>query len=144
MAFRKLNLQMANSQVTDFDDSVVVLGRNNTLEVDVGFLGKKADNNYTGLVRDSETNAFILIENISLENSQINNIDSNDVNLTKAKLEVHTLDVESGIVLPKGPANSRPLSPVEGQLWFNTETKMFEGYNGTSWVVFVPATLQIT
>lgn len=144
MAFRKLNLQMANSQVTDFDDSVVVLGRNNTLEVDVGFLGKKADNNYTGLVRDSETNAFILIENISLENSQINNIDSNDVNLTKAKLEVHTLDVESGIVLPKGPTNSRPLSPVEGQLWFNTETKMFEGYNGTSWVVFVPATLQIT
>lgn len=144
MAFRKLNLQMANSQVTDFDDSVVVLGRNNTLEVDVGFLGKKADNNYTGLVRDSETNAFILIENISLENSQINNIDSNDVNLTKARLEVHTLDVESGIVLPKGPTNSRPLSPVEGQLWFNTETKMFEGYNGTSWVVFVPATLQIT
>lgn len=144
MAFRKLNLQMANSQVTDFDDSVVVLGRNNNLEVDVGFLGKKADNNYTGLVRDSETNAFILIENISLENSQINNIDSNDVNLTKAKLEVHTLDVESGIVLPKGPANSRPLSPVEGQLWFNTETKMFEGYNGTSWVVFVPATLHIT
>lgn len=144
MAFRKLNLQMANSQITDFDDSVVILGRNNTLEVDVGFLGKKTDNSYTGLVRDSETNAFILIEDISLSNAQVNNIDSGDITLTKAKLELHTIDIESSIVLPKGPGSSRPQTPVEGQMWFNTETKMFEGYDGTKWIVFVPAELQIT
>ena len=47
-------------------------------------------------------------------------------------------------ILPKGTAAQRPASPVEGMMWFNTTTKMFEGYDGTAWVQFVPSTFQST
>lgn len=160
---RKLNLQMANSQVTDFDDSLIVVGRNNTTDVDIGFLGRKPDNEYSGLVRDSDTAKFILIETVVLENNQVNDVSSIDATLVKATLQVGTLEADnisvsgtqlasqsyvddaianinthSEIILPKG--TTRPVNPSEGQLFFNTTTKMFEGYNGTDWIVFVPAT----
>lgn len=143
-AFRKLNLQMTNSQITDFTDSIIVLGKDNTLEVDIGFLGKKSNNSYAGLVRDSETNSFVLIDSINLNNSQTTDISVTDISLIKGTLEVSNLIADTGILLPKGPTTSRPTAPVEGQLWFNTETKMFEGFNGTVWIVFIPAVLEIT
>lgn len=144
MAFRKLNLQMANSQVTDFDDSIVVLGKNNTTAVDIGFLGKKSVNVYAGLVRDSETNSFVLVDNIVLANSQINDISVDDNTLIKGTLDLASIRVDTSFTIPKGISSARPNNPQEGMIWFNTETKMFEGYNGTEWIVFVPATLEIT
>ena len=160
---RKLNLQMANSQVTDFDDSLIVVGRNNTTDVDIGFLGRKPDNEYAGLVRDSDTANFILIETVVLENNQLNDVSALDSTLVKATLQVGTLEADNltvggtemasqsyvdnaianinthtEIILPKGV--NRPANPSEGQLFFNTTTKMFEGYDGTNWIVFVPAT----
>ena len=102
MAFRKLNLQMANSQVTDFDDSVIVLGKNNSLEVDLGFLGRKSSNNYAGLVRDSDTDEFILIENITLSNSQTNDVSATDLSLVKGTLVVDTIKASTydGLTIP--------------------------------------------
>jgi|TARA_R110002074_G_scaffold336462_1_gene506984 hypothetical protein len=47
-------------------------------------------------------------------------------------------------VLPKGTTAQRPASPVQGQMYFNTETVMFEGYNGTTWITIIPSTLQQT
>lgn len=47
-------------------------------------------------------------------------------------------------VAPKGSEANRPANPVEGQFYFNTDTKIFEGYDGTNWVQLVPSTLQIT
>lgn len=47
-----------------------------------------------------------------------------------------TVEVSNGFVLPKG--TSHPANPVEGQMWFNTSTKKFEGFDGTSWIVFSP------
>ena len=35
-------------------------------------------------------------------------------------------------MLPKGTAAQRPSTPAEGMMWFNTTTKMFEGYDGTA------------
>lgn len=49
--------------------------------------------------------------------------------------------VDETFVLPKGTAAQRPASPVEGQMWFNTETKLFEGYDGTQWIQFIPSTV---
>ena len=46
-------------------------------------------------------------------------------------------------VAPKGTEAQRPASPVEGQFYFNTDTKIFEGYDGTNWIQLVPSTLQI-
>lgn len=48
--------------------------------------------------------------------------------------------VDETFVLPKGTTAQRPASPVEGQMWFNTTTKMFEGYDGTNWVQLIPST----
>ena len=51
--------------------------------------------------------------------------------------------VDENFVLPKGASHQRPASPVEGQMWFNTTTKMFEGYDGTNWVQLIPSTYQL-
>ena len=45
--------------------------------------------------------------------------------------------------VPKGLAVSRPSPAVEGMLWFNETTKMFEGYDGTNWIQFIPSTYQL-
>mgnify|MGYP000568714682 CR=1 FL=1 len=97
---RKLNLQMANSQVTDFDDSLIVVGRNNTTDVDIGFLGRKPDNEYAGLVRDSDTANFILIETVVLENNQLNDVSALDSTVVKATLQVGTLEADNLTVVP--------------------------------------------
>jgi len=45
------------------------------------------------------------------------------------------------VVLPKGTTAQRPVAPVEAQMFFNTDTKMFEGYDGTSWIQLLPSML---
>ena len=45
--------------------------------------------------------------------------------------------------LPKGLAVNRPSPAAEGMMWFNTTTKMFEGYDGTNWIQFIPSTYQL-
>lgn len=141
MAFRKINLhQMADSTVTDFTDSVLVLGKDNTSESDVGFLGKIGTDKYAGLVYDSTTQEFLLIDDVTATNTT-NDVSSDPA--TFGDLNLNGIAVNTKIVLPKGTASQRPSNPEEGQMWFNTETKMFEGYDGTQWQVFVPAQLQI-
>lgn len=141
MAFRKINLhQMADSTVTDFTDSVLVLGKDNTSETDVGFLGKIGTDKYAGLVYDSATQEFLLIDDVTATNTT-NDVSSDPA--TFGDLNLNGIAVNTKIVLPKGTASQRPSNPEEGQMWFNTETKMFEGYDGTQWQVFVPAQLQI-
>lgn len=141
MAFRKINLhQMADSTVTDFTDSVLVLGKDNTSESDVGFLGKIGTDKYAGLVYDSATQEFLLIDDVTATNTT-NDVSSDPA--TFGDLNLNGIAVNTKIVLPKGTASQRPSNPEEGQMWFNTETKMFEGYDGTQWQVFVPAQLQI-
>jgi hypothetical protein len=143
---------MAESAVVDFDDSIMVLAKNNTdIQADIGFLGKLTTNRYVGLIRDGVTGEFVLIDNYALNPSHTNEVDLSNV-IAKGNLQVnnllvdnalaaHTLSVGNTFVLPKGTAAQRPASPQEGQMWFNTETKMFEGWDGTAWQVFVPAQL---
>lgn len=45
--------------------------------------------------------------------------------------------------LPKGLAVNRPSPAAEGMMWFNTTTKMFEGYDGTNWIQLIPSTYQL-
>ena len=42
------------------------------------------------------------------------------------------LALTSALKIPAGPGASRPAG-VEGQIRFNTESKLFEGYNGVAW-----------
>lgn len=141
MAFRKLNMTMAESAIVDFDDAIMVLGKNNnSASTDIGFLGKLVGNRYVGLVRDGETSTFILIDNYNFSSINDNTVDAENV-LTKGQLAVDGLAVDTTFVLPKGPESARPQSPTEGQMWFNTETKQFEGFDGTGWIVLIPSTL---
>lgn len=144
MAFRKLNMTMAESAIVDFEDAIMVLGKNNNdASADIGFLGKLTGSRYVGLVRDGATNSFVLIDNYTLSPANTNSVDVNNV-LAKGSLEVGGLTVDTTLILPKGTTAQRPASPQEGQLWFNTETKQFEGFDGTDWIVLIPATLTYT
>ena len=69
---------------------------------------------------------------------------NNDSQLAVTVASIDELQVNDSYILPKGTAAQRPASPVEGMMWFNTTTKMFEGYDGTAWVQFVPSTFQST
>lgn len=35
--------------------------------------------------------------------------------------------------LGAGPTSSRPASPQQGMIWYNTDLASFEGYDGTQW-----------
>lgn len=48
------------------------------------------------------------------------------------------------IQLPRGIESERPSPASEGMMFFNSTTKMFEGYNGTEWVQFVPSDYEET
>jgi hypothetical protein len=140
MAFRKIQTTNLVSTETAFSDPVVVFGKDNTSATDIGFLGKLSANTFAGLIRDSATNEFLLIDNYTQVDA---NNEISAASATLADLAVDGITVDTTFVAPKGTAAQRPSSPVEGQIWFNTDTKMFEGYDGTNWVVFIPATLQI-
>jgi len=138
MSFRKINHASVNTINTAFTDSIIITGKDNTIPVDIGFLGKIGPSTYSGLVRDSATQSFLLIDQYTQVITN-NDVDADAASLVKGKLEVKSLYADESIVLPKGTAAQRPLLPEEGQLWFNTETKQFEGYDGTNWIIFLPA-----
>lgn len=138
MSFRKIQTTNLKSVETSFSDPVIVIGKDNTSPSDIGFLGKMSVNTYSGLIRDAETQKYYLIENYISTNTN-NNI--NPVSASKGTLVVGTLEADK-ITVPSGTTMQRPSSPVEGQLFFNSTTKMFEGYNGTTWIQLVPASAQ--
>ena len=46
--------------------------------------------------------------------------------------------------LPKGLTADRPSPAVAGMMYFNESTNMFEGYDGTNWIQFIPSTYVYT
>ena len=146
MAFRKFNIQMSKSEIVDFNDSLMVLGKENTSTTDIGFLGKIGSNVYTGLVRDSDDEKFYLIDSVSLASTYVDDVNPLNVSVGTivANIETDSITVSDTFVAPKGTTAQRPASPSEGQIWFNTETKLFEGYDGTQWVQFIPSQFQST
>jgi hypothetical protein len=139
MAFRKIQVSNLQSLDTAIDDSIIVVGKSNTSPTDIGILGKIGTNEYAGLVRDAETSTFYLIDSYTSSISN-NDIDANNV-ILKGSLAVSTLEADVSIVVPSGTTVNRPNSPVAGQIWFNTDTSTFEGYDGSQWIIFLPATL---
>ena len=234
MSFRTIQTSNQETSNISFTDSIIVLGKDNVGNTDVGFLGKIGTDTYSGLIRDADTATFYIIDEYtqSENNNVINATDITKGNLTLATLTADTI-VSSSIptllsqltndsgyitaageaqeltlsgstlsisngnsvsftayatttaamaldvtaktqaiassnsytdgqissatstlqtyartpptwVAPKGTEANRPASPVEGQFYFNTDTKIFEGYDGTSWIQLVPSTLLIT
>ena len=144
MAFRKIKMTNVESTETSLTDPLIILNQSSTSDVDLGFLSRRGPNAYGGLVRDSATSKFYLIDSISLNTSNVDDISAIDGTLIKGDLEVKGIEVQTTFVLPKGVSGERPASPVEGQMWFNTATKMFEGYDGTTWQQLIPSQFQST
>lgn len=146
MAFRTIQVTNLNSVETTFSDSIMILNKSGTAGQDVGWLGKTAANSYAGLIKDGDDGKFYVVSNVTLGSPTVNDV--NPLNITAgtlvANIETESVTVTNTFVLPKGTAAQRPASPVEGQMWFNTTTKMFEGYDGTSWVQLVPSTFTET
>lgn len=95
MTFRKIQTTNLVSSDTAFTDPLLVLNKDGTVTTDVGFLGRTGTNTYTGLVRDSDTNKYILIDSIDVSNQSSNDISATDASLTKATLEIGTLNTEN-------------------------------------------------
>lgn len=146
MAFRKLNIQNTVTTEVDITDNIIILGKDNiSPSTDIGFLGKTASNNYSGLIRDGQTNEFYLIDAYnSLANNDVNpnQISSLGV-LNVFEVNASTINAQSFTRLraPSGNELQRPVDPVPGEIFFNTDQNLFEGYDGTEWIVLIPATL---
>lgn len=282
MAFRKIQTTNLTSTDTAFSDPLIILNKENQIATDIGFLGRIGTDTYTGLVRDSQTDTFLLLNSITLSDATVNDVDALDASIVKGDISVGTITADSFIgnikgnilnpttgamvvnasggiytltgnvagslygdvlsptqntpiittgpvedtltihnahveklkapgssgatvidttgyytlqgqniaitgtlfgdiadrlandpvltvgtgnndsqlvvheaivdeltatdsfTLPKGTAAQRPASPVEGMMFFNTTTKMFEGYNGTEWLQLVPSRYEET
>ena len=68
---------------------------------------------------------------------------NNDSQLVVHEAIADELTATDSFTLPKGAGHQRPTSPVEGMMFFNSTTKMFEGYDGTNWIQFIPSTYQL-
>lgn len=149
MAFRKIQTTNLTSTDTAFSDPLIILNKENQTVTDIGFLGRIGADTYTGIVRDSQTDTFLLLNSITLSDATVNDVDALDASIVKGNITVGTITADSFIgidsfTLPKGTAVQRPTSPVEGMMFFNTTTKMFEGYNGTEWLQLVPSRYEET
>jgi len=148
MAFRGIQATNIISTDVGLTDPLLILNKGGSTAVDVGFLGKIGSTSYAGLVKDSATDAFLLVGSVTLSPNTINDVSALDASLVKGNITLGTVTadeiISAKIVLPKGATASRPASPVEGQMWFNTTTKLFEGYDGSNWVQFIPSTYVYT
>ena len=148
MAFRGIQTTNIISTDVGLTDPLLILNKSGDSTTDVGFLGKIGPITYAGLVKDSATNEFLLLGAITLSPNTVNDVSALDASIVKGDISVGTLtgdvEVSSTFVLPKGTAAQRPSTPAEGMMWFNTTTKMFEGYNGTAWVQLVPSEFEFT
>ena len=85
--------------------------------------------------------------NISVDNNVLNVDTSNNrigINVGSPVVGADFGGVTDGLKLPAGTTAQRPASPVEGQMYFNTETRMFEGWDGLEWQQLVPSQFQST
>lgn len=149
MAFRGIQTTNIISTDVGLTDPLLILNKDGATAVDVGFLGKIGATSYAGLVKDSATDEFLLIGSMTLSPNTVNDVSALDASIVKGDLSAgditaDAVTISTTFVAPKGTAAQRPASPVAGQMWFNTETSLFEGYDGSSWIQFIPSTYQYT
>ena len=77
---------MTKSEIVDFSDNLLFLGKDSAADKDVGFLGRTGATSYAGLVRDSATNEFLLINSITISNNTVNDVNALDASLSKGTL----------------------------------------------------------
>ena len=91
MAFRKLNIQMTKTEVVDFSDNLLFIGKDSGLDKDVGFLGRTGSTRYSGVIRDSDTGEFLLIDQITLTSNTVNDVSALDASLQLGDLRADAI-----------------------------------------------------
>ena len=125
MAFRGIQSTNIISTEVGFTDPILILNKDGSTPVDIGFLGKIGSNAYTGLVKDSTTEDFLLIKSINLASSSLNDIDATDLSLVKGDLVVDTVTGDligdvTGQVSDISNFNTNSLSEGVNNLYYTT------------------------
>jgi len=95
MAFRGIQSTNIISTEVGFTDPILILNKDGSTAVDVGFLGKTGATSYAGLVKDSATDGFLLINSINLASTSVNSIDATDLSLVKGDLTAGAITATS-------------------------------------------------
>ena len=114
MSFRKIQAVNLSTAETSFDDPLIILNKSGTI-TDIGFLGKRGINQYAGLVRDSETNEFMLLDSITLSSATVNDVSALDASIVKGNITVGTITADT-IVSNSIPADLSDLTDTGGLL----------------------------
>ena len=125
MAFRGIQSTNIISTEVGLTDPLLILNKDSSTAVDVGFLGKIGSNAYAGLVKDSTTEDFILISSINLASTSVNSIDATDLSLVKGDLVVETVTGDlvgdvTGQVSDISNFNTDSLSEGSTNLYYTT------------------------
>ena len=116
MSFRKIQTTNLVSAETAFTDPLVVLNKDGTVPTDIGFLGRTGAASYTGIVKDSQTGEFIVVDSITLTNQTVNDINALDASLTKGTVSVGTLKADT-ITSPSIPTDISDLTDTTNLLY---------------------------
>ena len=123
------------------------------LETSTNTLSHNGNVTVNGNFSVSGTTTFVDVENINITNSfKFEGATSNDYELvltvedpsadrtitlpdTSGKVALEDNSHNTGaMIFPTGTTSQRPATGQEGMVRFNSETKRFEGYNGTEWL----------
>ena len=95
MAFRGIQSTNIISTEVGFTDPILILNKDGSSAVDVGFLGKIGATSYAGLVKDSSTDEFLLINSINLASTSVNSVDATDLSLVPGDLTAGAITATS-------------------------------------------------
>jgi len=126
MAFRGIQTTNIISTDVGFSDPLLILNKDGLQATDVGFLGKLGPTTYAGLVRDSETSNFLLLDSIQLAPSTINDVSALDASIVKGNITVGTITADT-IVAGNLPtqytdADARAAISASGSLSYDSAT----------------------
>ena len=147
MAFRKIQTPNLISDEASFDDPLVIFNKSNKYQTDVGWLAQRLPNTYSGLVRDTDTSKFYLIDSVVLNTHTLNNINPLVVEpgtLVVKTVEATNVEANTKFVVPTGTTAERSATATQGEIRFNTDTSLFEGYDGSNWIQIIPSIHQDT
>ena len=129
MAFRGIQTTNIISTDVGFSDPLLILNKDGIQATDVGFLGKLGPTTYAGLVRDSETSNFLLLDSIELAPSTINDVNALDASIVKGSITVGTLTADT-IIAGNLPSTLSDLTDIDNG---SATTGDLILYDGSTW-----------
>ena len=87
----------------------------------------------TGTVVNSTTGVFTSLSGTTITGTTANITSGNFQSLSGVSGTISSVIVVNSLTVPDGTTAERPVTPLAGNVRFNTTVVQFEGYNGTVW-----------